>query len=71
MWVRGDEFLAAVDAELVDIRAQPERRSREHDGMFSFRTEHFPFRVVSEPHLALSSGLEHGVDTYRRLFVNA
>jgi len=42
----GDEFLTAVDAVLVVIRAQPERGRREPHGTFSFRTERVPFRVV-------------------------
>ena len=44
----GDEFLTAVDAVLVVIRAQPERGRREIHGTFSFRTERFPFRIVYE-----------------------
>ena len=41
-----DEFLTAVDALVVVIRAQPERGRRKLRGTFSFRTERFPFRIV-------------------------
>ena len=44
----GDEFLKAVEAVLVVIRAQPERGRRETQGTYSFRTERFQFRVVYE-----------------------
>ncbi len=44
----GDEFLLAVEAVQGLIRKQPELGRRGLLGTCSFRTRHFPFRIVYE-----------------------